>query len=64
MHFEILVEDASGKVLLEQVVPKILGPKGKPNQYRIVSIQELKHRMMAMLPRKQARTLPWDVILC
>ena len=63
MHFEILVEDASGKALLEQVVPKILGPKGKPNAYRIVNIQELKHRVMAMLPRKQARTLPWDVIL-
>jgi len=63
VHFEILVEDASGKALLEQVVPKILGPKGKPNQYRIVNIQELKHRVMAMLPRKQARTLPWDVIL-
>ena len=63
MHFEILVEDASGKALLEQVVPKILGPKGKPNQYRIVNIQELKHRVMAELPRKQARTLPWDTIL-
>ena len=64
MHFEILVEDASGKVLLEQIVPKILGPKGKPNQYRIVNIQELKYRVMAALPRKEARTLPWDVILC
>ena len=63
MHFEILVEDASGKTLLEQIVPKILGPKGKPNQYRIVNIQELKYRVMAALPRKQARTLPWDVIL-
>ena len=63
VHFEILIEDASGKVLLEQVVPNILGPKGKPNTYRIVNIQELKHRVMAELPRKQARTLPWDVIL-
>ena len=63
MHFEILVEDASGKALLEQIVPKILGPKGKPNPYRIVNIQELKYRMMATLPRKDARTLPWDVIL-
>ena len=63
MHFEILVEDASGKALLEQIVPKILGPKGKPNQYRIVNIQELKHRVMAELPYKQARTLPWDTIL-
>ena len=63
MHFEILVEDASGKELLEQVVPKILGPKGKPNAFRIVNIQELKYRVMSMLPPKQARTLPWDVIL-
>jgi len=63
VYFEILVEDASGKALLEQLVPKILGPKGKPNTYRIVNIQELKHRVMAMLPRKQARTLPWDMIL-
>ena len=63
MHFEILVEDASGKTLLEQVVPKILGPKGKPNTYRIVNIQELKYRVMAELPRKDAKTLPWDVIL-
>jgi len=63
VHFEILVEDASGKTLLEQVVPKILGPKGKPNTYRIVNIQELKYRVMAELPRKDAKTLPWDVIL-
>jgi hypothetical protein len=63
VHFEILIEDASGKILLEQIVPKILGPKGKPNTYRIVNIQELKHRVMAEMPRKQARTLPWDVIL-
>ena len=63
MYFEILVEDASGKALLEQIVPKILGPKGKPNPYRIVNIQELKYRVMASLPRKEARTLPWDIIL-
>jgi hypothetical protein len=63
VHFEILVEDASGKALLEQIVPKILGPKGKPNPYRIVNIQELKYRVMAALPRKEARTLPWDAIL-
>jgi hypothetical protein len=63
VHFEILVEDASGKVLLEHLVPKILGPKGKPNKYRIVNIQELKHRVMAQMPRHLARTLPWDTIL-
>ncbi|MDR2643160.1 MAG: DUF4276 family protein [Planctomycetaceae bacterium] len=63
MHFEILVEDASGKLLLEHLVPKILGPKGKPNKYRIVNIQELKYRVMAQMPRHLAKTLPWDTIL-
>ncbi|MDR2756604.1 MAG: DUF4276 family protein [Planctomycetaceae bacterium] len=63
MYFEILVEDASGKLLLEHLVPKILGPKGKPNKYRIINIQELKHRVMAKMPRHLARTLPWDTIL-
>jgi hypothetical protein len=63
VYFEILVEDASGKLLLEHLVPKILGPKGKPNKYRIINIQELKHRVMAKMPRHLARTLPWDTIL-
>ena len=63
MHLEILVEDASGKMLLEHLVPKILGPKGKPHRYRIVNIQELKYRVMAQMPRKLAKTLPWDTIL-
>jgi hypothetical protein len=44
-------------------VPKIIGPKGKPNPYRIINIQELKHRVMAAMDRRLARTLPWDVIL-
>jgi hypothetical protein len=63
VHFEILVEDASGKMLLEHLVPRILGPKGKPNKYRIVNIQELKYRVMAKMPRRLAKTLPWDTIL-
>ena len=63
VHFEILVEDASGKILLEHLVPKILGPKGQPHGYRIINIQELKHRVMARMPRHLARTLPWDTIL-
>lgn len=63
MHFEILVEDASGKIMLECLVPRILGQKGKPHRYRIINIQELKHRTMAKMPRHLARTLPWDDIL-
>lgn len=34
MHFEILVEDASGKLALEHLVPKILGPESS-HSYRI-----------------------------
>jgi hypothetical protein len=31
MHFEILVEDASGKLLLDSLLPKILGELGNPH---------------------------------
>ena len=63
MQFEILVEDASGKIMLESIVPRIIGPKGRPHKYRIINIQELKHRTMARMPRHLAKTLPWDDIL-
>ena len=35
MHFEILVEDASGKIALESILEKILGPNGQEHNYRI-----------------------------
>ena len=34
MHLEVLVEDASGQILLENVLPKLLGPKGQPHSWR------------------------------
>ena len=37
MHFEILVEDASGKIALESIVKKIVGPNGQDHTYRIIS---------------------------
>ena len=37
MHFEILVEDASGKIALESILEKILGPNGQNHTYRIFS---------------------------
>ncbi|GBE30869.1 hypothetical protein BMS3Bbin04_01907 [bacterium BMS3Bbin04] len=37
MHFEILVEDASGKIALDSVLEKILRPNGKDHSYRIIS---------------------------
>jgi len=35
MHFEFLVEDASGKIALESLIEKILGPNGQDHSYRI-----------------------------
>jgi hypothetical protein len=63
VHFEILVEDASGKILLEHLVPKILGQKRKQIQYRILNIQELKHRVMAQMPFRLAKKMSWDAVL-
>ena len=36
MHFEILVEDASGKIVLESILEKILGPNEQDHTYRII----------------------------
>lgn len=36
MHFEILVEDASGKIALEYILEKILGPNGQDHTYKII----------------------------
>jgi hypothetical protein len=36
MHLEILVEDQSGRLALEHLVPKILGPEGEPHTWRII----------------------------
>ena len=35
MHIEILVEDSSGKVLLDSLVPKIIGEWGSPHTWNI-----------------------------
>ena len=37
MHFEILVEDASGKIALGFILEKILGPSGQNHTYKIFS---------------------------
>ena len=37
MHFEVLVEDASGKIALRSILEKILGPDGQDHSYRIIS---------------------------
>ncbi len=37
MHIEFLVEDSSGKALLDIILPKILGKHGEPHTWRIIS---------------------------
>ncbi len=37
MHYEILVEDASGKIALGYILDKILGPIGQDHTYKIIS---------------------------
>ncbi len=37
MHFEVLVEDASGKIALKSILEKILGPNGQDHTYKIIS---------------------------
>ncbi len=37
MHFEVLVEDASGKIALMSILEKILGPNGQGHSYRTIS---------------------------
>jgi len=35
MHIEILVEDSSGKKLLDALLPKLLGVQGEPHNWRV-----------------------------
>ena len=37
MHFEVLVEDRSGSLALEAILPKILGPNGSSHSWRLRS---------------------------
>ncbi len=43
MHFEILVEDASGKIALQSILGKILGPNGQDHTYNIISYKGIGH---------------------
>ncbi len=43
MHFEILIEDASGKIVLESIMEKILGPNGQEHTFRIFSYKGIGH---------------------
>jgi hypothetical protein len=36
MYIEVLTEDSSGKVLLEHLLPKLIGPLNEPHYWRII----------------------------
>ncbi len=59
MHFEILVEDASSKIALENIIDKILGPHGSPHTCKII-----KYKGIGQLPKNlQGKTDPQKRIL-
>jgi hypothetical protein len=43
MHIEVLVEDSSGKRLLEFLLPSLIGDYGNPHTYRIISYRGIGH---------------------
>jgi len=43
VHIEVLVEDSSGKKLLEILIPKIIGRQGEPHTWRIHSYKGAGH---------------------
>lgn len=59
MHFEILVEDASGKIVLESILEKLLGTGGETHTYRIFS-----YKGIGRIPKDLRGTIdPWKRIL-
>ena len=59
MHFEILVEDASGELLLGSLLPKILGKNGDSHTWRTHA-----YKGIGRLPKDlRGKTDPWKRIL-
>jgi len=59
MHFEVLVEDASGELLLGSLLPKILGKYGDPHTWRTHA-----YKGIGRIPRDlRGKTDPWKRII-
>jgi hypothetical protein len=43
MHLEFLVEDSSGRILLERIIPKIIGEQGQPHTWRLIGYKGIGH---------------------
>ena len=59
MHFEVLVEDASGELLLGALLPKILGKYGNPHTWRTHA-----YKGIGRIPRGlRGKADPWKRII-
>lgn len=43
MHFEVLVEDVSGKIALKNIMEKIIGPNSQDHTFRIIAYKGIGH---------------------
>jgi hypothetical protein len=43
MHIEVLVEDSSGKRLLDSLLPKLLGAQHNPHTWRVIAYKGIGH---------------------
>lgn len=59
MHFEILIEDRSGELLLESLLPKILGAKGDLHTWRTHAYRGIGR----VPPDLRGKTDPWKRVL-
>lgn len=50
MHFEFLVEDASGKIVLEHVLERLLGPNGGAHSRHVHSYKGVGHLPKGLVP--------------
>ncbi len=59
MRFEILIEDASGKIALKSILKKILGPNGQDHTYRIFAYKGIGRipKNLRGTPDPKTRTL-------
>lgn len=55
MHIEFLVEDQSGAKLLDNLLPRIIGPSGKHHSYRIHAYKGIGVIPKGLSPKKDAR---------
>lgn len=59
MHFEILIEDRSGELLLKSLLPKILGSNGESHSWRTHAYRGIGR----VAPDLRGKTDPWKRVL-